>query len=66
MTSQVRLVQASVVPVGRVKFLEAKLDFPFMISAHLLFEPDNAILGLSSPDAVITLQADDCVLFPVF
>lgn len=68
LTSQVRLVEASVVPGRRVKFLEAKLDFPFKKGDSLLFEPDVTILGshrLSSPDAVMMLQADDCVLVPV-
>ena len=68
MTSQVRLVEASVVPGRRVKFVEARLDFPFQKGDDLLFDPDQAIQGshrLSSPEAVMTLQADSHVLVPI-
>ena len=51
------------VPGRRVKFWRLS-----WIGDNLLFEPDVTILGshrLSSPDAVMMLQADDRVLVPV-
>ena len=66
--SQVRLVQTVVVPSGKVKFVEAKLDVPLIEGEELLFEPDVEVLskfGLVAPEALLTLKSHSSVLVPV-
>ena len=62
--SKVCIVRSTYLPNRHTTVVEAKLQAPFEPGEILLFEPNQKMIGLEMPEALLTQQPNGCILIP--